>query len=307
MRTHSVVRSGWAGAPGALLLGALLAFQGCGLDDVDIPELDGPSTLAASLQLRATPDLLIADGASQSVITAVFRDQNGRPAANRDIFFTIADESGRFAAIGHFPTAEGPGFAVTVRTDAQGVARVVYQAPARTDATADQTVLIAARPIGDDASGAIYRTVRIELRSAEPRLFPANPNNASPTCRFIVEIPRGSCGTLPSPSPSPTVAPSPAPSGSPVPSPAPTAAPSAAPGGAACPVRVNSPVLVQTTSFDTDGVIVRYFYSFGNGRSADTPDSIVAYTRPGSYAITHQVTDDDGASSSCSQSVTVVP
>ena len=55
-------------------------------------------------------------------------------------------------------------------TDGGGVARVTYQVPPRTDATADQTVLIAARPIGDDASSAVYRTVRIELRSAEPRL-----------------------------------------------------------------------------------------------------------------------------------------
>ena len=147
MRTQSVVRSGRAGAGGGFLLGALLAFHGCGLNDVDIPELDGPSTFAANLRLTATPDLLVADGESQSVITAIFFDQIGRPAANREIFFTIADEDGVFAAIGHFPTAEGRGFAVTARTNADGIARVVYQVPARTDATADQTVLIAARPI----------------------------------------------------------------------------------------------------------------------------------------------------------------
>jgi len=191
MRTHSVVRSGWAGARGAVLLGALLAFHGCGLNDVDIPELDGPSTFAANLQLRANPDLLVADGLSTSLITATFFDVNGRPAANREIFFTIADEDGVFAAIGNFPTAEGPGFAVTVTTDGQGIARVVYQAPPRTDATADQIVIIAARPIGDDASAAVYRTVRIELRSAEPRLFPPTPDNKSPTCGIVVEAPNG--------------------------------------------------------------------------------------------------------------------
>jgi PKD domain-containing protein len=303
MRTHSVVRSGWPGSLGAVLLGSmLLAFHGCGLNDVDIPELDGPSTFAANLRLTATPDLLVADGESQSVITARFLDASGRPAANREIFFTIADEDGVFAAIGHFPTAEGPGFAVTVRTDGQGVARVVYQAPPRTDATADQTILIAARPIGDDANAAAYRTVRIELRSAEPRLFPPNPSNASPSCRFVLEIPRSSCGVLPSPSPSP-VAPSPAPSATPTPTPTP-----AAPGaGGPCPVRVNSSVLVQTSSFDADGVIVRYLWNFGNGRSSDAPDAATSYSRPGSYTITHTVTDDDGGSSSCAQSVTVVP
>jgi hypothetical protein len=191
MRTHAVVRGGWAGARGTVLLCALLAFNGCGLDDVDIPELDGPSTFASNLRLRVEPDLLVADGLSTALVTATFLDVNGRPAANRQIFFTIADEDGRFAAIGNFPTAEGPGFAVTAVTDAQGVARVVYQVPPRTDATADQTVLIAARPIGDDASGAVYSTVRIELRSAEPRLFPPTPDNADPDCGIVVEAPNG--------------------------------------------------------------------------------------------------------------------
>ena len=292
MRTQSVVRSGRAVAGGVVLLGALLAFHGCGLNDVDIPELDGPSTFAANLRLTATPDLLVADGESQSVITAIFFDEIGRAVANREIFFTIADEDGVFAAIGHFPTAEGPGFAVSVRTNGDGIARVVYQAPPRTDATADQTILIAARPIGDDASAAMYRTVRIELRSAEPRLFPPTLGNSLPSCSFVIEIPRGSCGTVPSPSP--------------VPSPA-TPAPPVGPGNGACPARVNQPVLVQTTSVDSDGVIVRYLWDFGNGRVSDAPDSITSYSRPGSYTIMHSVTDDDGGFDTCTQTVTVVP
>lgn len=191
MRTDSVVRSGWARARGAVLLGALVAFQGCGLDEVDVPELDGPSTFAANLSLRIEPDLLVADGRSTALVTATFFDVNGRPASNRQIFFTIADEDGQFAAIGSFPTAEGPGFAVTAVTDSQGVARVVYQVPPRTDATGDQTVLIAARPIGNDASAALYRTVRLELRSAEPRLFPPTPDNQDPECGIVVEAPNG--------------------------------------------------------------------------------------------------------------------
>ncbi len=305
MRTDSGVRSGWTGGRRALLLAALVAFQGCGLDDVDIPELDGPSAFAAQLQLRATPDLLVADGRSQSVITATFQDENGRPAPNREIFFTIADEDGLFAAIGNFPTAEGPGFAVSVRTDGQGIARIVYQAPPRTDATADQTVLIAARPIGDDASAAVYRTVRIELRSAEPRLFPPNPDNAPPFCQFVIETPRGSC-VRPAPPAPPTPTPIPNPSAIPTAAPTTTIATPAPGTGGACQVGVNQPVLVQTTSFDPDGVIVRYLWNFNNGRAADSPDSIVSYQSPGTFAITHQVTDDDGATAVCTQSITVV-
>ncbi len=305
MRTHAVVRRGWAGALGVVLLGSLVALQGCGLNDVSIPELDGPATYAANLTLRITPDLLVADGVSQAVVTALFFDSNGRPAANREIFFTIADEDGQFASIGFFPTAQGPGFAVTARTDAQGIARVVYQVPPRTDATADQTVLIAARPIGDDATDALYRTVRLELRSAEPRLFPPNPNNVAPTCSFVIETPRGSCGR-PVPTPLPTATPAPNPSASPTTAPSPSSTPGPSTGGA-CTAGVNQPILVQTTSFDPDGVIVRYLWNFNNGRASDAPDSIVSYSTPGNYTISHQVTDDDGATAVCSQSVTVVP
>jgi PKD domain-containing protein len=292
MRTESVMRAmGPRGATAVLC--AVLAFQGCvGLDDVDIPELDGPSTFAQNLFLTATPDLLVADGVSQSVITAQFLDVNGRPSANQEIFFTIADEGGRFAAIGSFPSDQGPAFAISGRTDGNGVVRVVYQAPPRTDATADQTILVAARPIGTDAATALYRTVRIELRSAEPRQFPQNPDNDPPICNFVIEIPRGSCGPVPTPVPLPSGAPAPSPSPSPV---------------TACSARINTPVLVQTSSFDADGTIVRYLWSFGNGRAADTPDSITSYSQPGTYTIQHQVTDDDGVSALCRAEITIVP
>ena len=300
MRTHSVVAKGRLRAWVGVALCGALAMYGCGLDDIDQPDLDGPSAFASNLFLRATPDLLVADGVSQSVITAQFLDENARAAANREIFFTIADEDGVFASIGSFPTSQGPAFAVSVRTDGNGVARVVYQAPPRTDATANQTVLIAARPIGDDANGAVYRTVRIELMSAEPRIFPPNPNNTPPTCSFVIEVPRGSCGTPPVPVP--TAVPTALPSGVPTPSPSAPASPTSA-----CPVRTNQPVLVQTTSFDPDGTIVRYLWSFGNGRQSDAPDSITSYGQPGTHTITHQVTDDDGATAICSASVIVVP
>ena len=294
MRTQTLVRATNAKGAAAVLC-ALLAFQGCvGLDDVDIPELDGPSTLAQNLVLTATPDLLVADGVSQSVITAQFLDVNGRAAANQEIFFTIADEDGRFAAIGSFPTAEGPAFAVSVRTDGNGVARVVYQAPPRTDATADQTVLVAARPVGTNAQSAIYRTVRIELRSAEPRLFPPTPGNGAPTCLFTIEVPRGSVCTAP---PTPPVIPSP----SSFPTPIPPG------GGSGITVCRNAPVLVQTRAADADGVVVRYLWVFGNGRTSDAPDAVTSYGTAGSYTIIHHVTDDDGATCQSAQTVTVVP
>jgi hypothetical protein len=164
----------------------VLANAGC-QHDVEIPDLEGPSETGLSLSLTVSKDALVSDGRDFAVVTAVVRDPNGRLAPNQDVFFAIADESGRFADIGVIVGSNGPGTGATVRTNAQGVAQVIYEAPARTDATANQTVLVMARLVSNDANGVIYHRVRIELRSAEPRIFPNPAPNGAATCSFIVE------------------------------------------------------------------------------------------------------------------------
>jgi hypothetical protein len=240
------------------LLCLLLGLNSCGLDEVEVPDtFDGPSETGLSFRMTAQPDIITADGISTSLVQATVRDQNGRPVSGRDIFFALADESGRFADLGTLSASgsTGVGTGLIVRTNAQGIAQVVYEAPARTDATANQTVLVTARAVGDDANAAVYRSVRIELRSAEPRLFPQNPNNVAPTCDFAVQAPNG--------------------------------------------FRANQAILFQSTSFDTDGTIVRYFWDFGNGTRADHPDGAAVYRVPGEYTVRHVVTDDDGAQAAC--------
>lgn len=164
-----------------------LSFGGCTTHEVNPPEFSGPSEQGISLRLTVSKDILVSDGRDFAVVTASVRGPDGRLAANQDVFFAIADESGHFADIGVIVGSNGPGTGATVRTNAQGVAQVLYEAPARTDATANQTVLVLARIVGTDFNGAGYNSVRIELRSAEPRLFPANPTNLDPDCNFITE------------------------------------------------------------------------------------------------------------------------
>ena len=254
-------------------VGLLVTYAGCGFNGVEVPELVGPAELATSVALTAVPDLIEADGFSTSLITATVRDQNGQPAAGRDIFFSIADSTGRTADIGALrSTATGVsvGTGITVKTNAQGVAAVVYEAPARTDATANQQIRVTARPAGTDASSALYRSVNIELRSAEARLFPQKPGNVAPTCGFAVQTTgKGVCV-----------------------------------GPLSCIVQINSSVLFQSTSFDTDGTIVRYFWSFGNGKTADHPDVSTSYSIPGTYLVTHVVTDNNGGQSGCQTTIT---
>jgi hypothetical protein len=236
----------------------ILAAYGCTLDDVEIPELIGPSELGLSVTMTAQPDIVTADGFSTSLVQVTLRDQSGRPLAGREIFFALADESGRPADVGTLRAtgdSVGVGTGLVVRTNAQGIAQVIYEAPPRTDATANQTILVTARPVGTDAAGAIYRSVRIELRSAEPRRFPENPLNQDPDCDFVTEAPSG--------------------------------------------FRTNQTILFQSTASDPDGTIVRYFWDLGNGRRADTPDTATSYRVPGTYTVSHVVTDDDGGQAAC--------
>ena len=82
---------------------------------------------------------------------------------------------------------QGVGTGLRITTGTDGVAQLVYEAPPRTDATATQDILVTARPVGTDAAGQQLRSVRIELRSAEPRLFPQVPGALLPNCNFVVE------------------------------------------------------------------------------------------------------------------------
>jgi len=258
-------------APYATLV-LVLALAACGMDQVNVPQLDGPSELGVSVGLTATPDVMTADGFSTSLVVATVRGPNAEPLANRDIFFTITDGAGNAANIGELrslSTGTTVGTGLQVRTNAQGVAAVIYEAPARTDATANFTILVVARPVGTDANAANYRQVRIELRSAEPRLFP-EVGNTLPTCNFAVQTTgKGVCT-----------------------------------GPATCTVQINSSVLFQSTSFDTDGFIVRYFWSFGNGKTADHADVSTSYSIPGTYVVTHIVTDNAGGQQGCTTSIT---
>lgn len=238
---------------GVVTLAVTLA--GCGMDKTSIPELVGPAEMGLSFYLDARPDVVTADGYSTVSLQATVRNQIGQPAPGVGVFFTLADASGNFADIGKLNTN-------TAVTGAGGVAQVIYTAPPRTDQTANTSILIAARPIGGDANGQIYRTVRIELRSAEPRLFPQIPGNGNPNCTFVMEPPTGV-------------------------------------------LRLGQDLLLQSAASDEDGYIVRYHWDLGDGSTEDKPDIVYRYALPGSYLVTHVVTDNGGLESACTATVTV--
>ena len=239
----------------AVAAATAVAMAGCSVTEVDIPDLYGPSAQAESLILFANPDTILADGSSSSVVQGVLRDKNGQPIRGRAINFYIADEDGNRANIGQLSNDSGK---ANVITDANGIATVIYTAPVRTDATANQTVTIHGRVISNDANGDESQYVRIQLISPSPRLFPQVPGNAPPNCNFLWEAPNG--------------------------------------------FRAPAAVLFQTTSSDDDGTIVRYEWVFSDdaaGRPEYSPDTGHIFRTPGTYTVTHTVTDDDGGQAAC--------
>jgi hypothetical protein len=243
-----------------------LGEGGCSLDKVVVPPLEGPSELGLSVKLDAYPDVIVADGHSTASIQATVRNENGQFVQGRQIFFSIASAEGIFADIGTLTST-------TAFSGANGIAQVIYKAPPRTDATANQSVLVVARPVTSDANGAIYREVRIELRSAEPILFPQNPNNTAPTCGFTWE-------------------------------------PSIGPEGGA--YKVHEQILFQSTASDPDAgdTIIRYEWDFGDGSrpdDRDKPQANHAYGLPGTYTVSHVCTDRFGARGITTADFTIVP
>ena len=249
----------------------LLGLQACSMETVEIPELTGPSELALALTLRANPDWVVADNESVSSIVATLRGPNGQPIGGRVILFTLADASAIPAMIGELSSVTGQviasGQSATAVTNGSGVAQVRFSAPARTDILSATTVVIAARPQGDDANAAIYRTVRVEVVPAEPRLFPPRDGNSAPTCGFVTQ---------------PSVGPNP--DGS---------------------FPTGFQILFQSTSSDSDGRIVRYEWNFGDGNGDLKSDVNHAYGFAGTYTVIHSVTDNNGAIASCSRAFTI--
>lgn len=155
MKTHST--RNWArGAAMVLGLAALLGGSGCGLDETKVPPLFGPSELGLSLQMGASPDVINADGVSQSVVSITARDENGKPAANR-LIYVSGQGDGALIAGGVLVGPLQTGF--TVQTGNNGVAQVVYQA-----GFGIQQIIVQARPYGFDAYAGVTRSVAIDQR-----------------------------------------------------------------------------------------------------------------------------------------------
>lgn len=154
---HANFRAGVLRARAAVLLtGLLLVASGCSLDKAPEPDLAGPSDAGVSAELSALPDVLNADGVSQSQVRLVLRDQKGQPFSGHPVLFQHNGD-GLLTPGSTFigPVQTG----LVMATDSNGVAYVTYVA-----GEAITSVRVWVRPYGIDTTFTWERSVEISQR-----------------------------------------------------------------------------------------------------------------------------------------------
>jgi len=167
---HTGIRTSLAGIAVAVagILGA-----GCSLEDPVIPPVTGPSEFSTSLNLSASPDQLPRDGQSQSVVTLVARDVQGRPISGLRLVLGISPSSATLSQS-------------EVTTDAAGRATVAVTAPAA--GTTGNTITVSATPIGTDADNAIPRFVLIGVLGVSNSSVPVPSFTVTPTSPEVNQL-----------------------------------------------------------------------------------------------------------------------
>lgn len=158
MRHGNSSAAAWSALSAALVIGLLLASAGCGLDPVGEPDLSGPSDTGVSAELTALPDVLNADGVSQSVVRLVLRDSKGNPLSGRSVLFQFDGDGAIFPSAAS--TFVGPvQTGLVMATDKDGTAYIVYVAGGHIGA-----VTVYVRAYGIDTTYTWSRSVEILQR-----------------------------------------------------------------------------------------------------------------------------------------------
>jgi PKD repeat protein len=174
MRARSVVTAA------TLCVAVMLA--GCTVHKTEAPPLSGPSELALSLSMTATPDSIAEDGGSQSAVKIVARGPDGRGLASLPLRVDMS--------VNNVPQDFGTLSARSVVTGSDGSATVMYTAPRQTQGANTGTcnslpgmcVTIVATATGSNFQAANPQIVTIRLVPPGVILPPAG----SPEAKFTV-------------------------------------------------------------------------------------------------------------------------
>jgi PKD repeat protein len=164
---------------------AALSVTGCTLKDQEAPPVTGPSEFAMAVNMTATPDHVVEDGASQSVIDIVVRDPDGQPMSGVQLRLE-AWTTNLFGDVGTLSNRH-------VITGSNGRATVTYTAPLSQTPGYDtgSIVSVYATPIGTNYDNATGSSVGI-------RLVPATiiPVAGAPVAQFSYSPTTPAVGTM---------------------------------------------------------------------------------------------------------------
>ena len=260
----------------AAALAAGIAIAGCVVHQTDAPGLSGPSQLALTLTLTATPDSIAENGGDQSVIRITAIGPDGQPVPNVALRMDTLGDGIAFD-IGTLSSKN-------LITNSSGVATVTFTAPAAipgsfvgscqgtaiSEPNIGSCVVIRATPTASN-----FAPTSLQPQSVTVRMVP--PGIILPP----VKTPKAAFTFLPS---------------SPL-----ASQPVSFDASASC-SEVDSTgacVAASTTS------IVSYAWTFGDGGSGTGRQTTHAYSSGGTFVATLTVTNSTGGSASTSQSVTL--
>jgi PKD domain len=155
---------------GMLVAAAVLCSGACTVHQSDPLTLSGPSELALSLDMSATPDHVSQDGSSTSTIAVTAKEINGRVVSNVELRFDIVVNN-QLVEFGNLSSK-------TAFTNSAGRATVVYTAPASSPYLTggpSTVVSIIAEPVGTNYSISSKLERKVELVVAPPPAPPPVP------------------------------------------------------------------------------------------------------------------------------------
>ena len=180
---------------------AVLVFSACPIgclqEGREPPPPAGPSALALSIRLRATPDVLPIDGAARSVVAVTATRPHRVPAAGLRLAVRIVEGA----------TAHDAGRLSTraIVTDGGGRAVFSYRAPRPSgnigrSVDSGRIITLVVTPVTDDFSNAVERRVRIRLVPAGMVVppFDVQPGfDVTPAAPVVFDQVRFSAGACP--------------------------------------------------------------------------------------------------------------
>jgi PKD repeat protein len=243
-----------------------LALTACTVHKTEAPPLAGPSDLALSTRLEANPDTIGQDGGSQSSIRVFANGPDGKPLAGVTFRVDMGVNTDRGLVTQDF----GALSARSIVTGSDGVARVIYTAPA-----------------------------------ADPRGLTGTCNGLPGTCVTIIATPTSTAfGSVPPQTvtlrlvPLGVILP-------PAATPAPCMTISPASPTANTAVQFTAGTLVSGACTTASSDIVKFDWSFGDGTTGSGRTVAHTFTSANNFVVTLTETSDRGIAASATQTISV--